>query len=126
MSNMELISFFCNWISNFPVSFIKHFFPQTYVTALSKNSCLEIGGKISLFFAIGVGTIRKCGMFGIDEVLSLRWALRFLKLKSGPVSLSLFLMPANLDGELSATSAPPCLLTPHDDIEPKLWTICQH
>lgn len=49
---------------------------------------------------VGVALWGRCGSRGS---VSLAWALRFQKSMSGPVSL--FLLPVNLDAEISATSA---------------------
>ena len=60
---------------------------------------------------IGSNTIRRYGLVGVgmavlEEVCHWGRALRFQMPKPGPVSLSL---PANLNVELSAASAAPCL-----------------
>ena len=63
----------------------------------------------------GSGTIRKCvlvrvGVALLEEVYHWQWTLGFQKLKPGIVhSAILFLLSANPDVELSATSPVPCL-----------------
>lgn len=64
---------------------------------------------------IGSGTIRRCGPVGVGvallkEVCYWGQALRFQMLKPGPVLLSVFLLPLDIDGEMSAPSPAPCLL----------------
>jgi hypothetical protein len=56
--------------------------------------------------------MRSCGLVGVAvALLEEAGALRFQMLQPGPVSLSL--LPADLDIELSAPSSAPCLLACH-------------
>jgi len=56
---------------------------------------------------IGNGIIRRCGLVKI--VVLLEWALRFQKLKPGPMWLSPFLLSEDPDTELKVPSLAPCL-----------------
>lgn len=59
----------------------------------------------------------RCGLLGagvmLKKVCPWEWALRSQKLKSGPVTHSPFLLPADADIELSAPSLALCLPVYH-------------